>query len=199
MNEHGLVLCPAVSEDPPKMTMQDVSTPTRLENNVGATPTAPRQAAPLQAPAPEQRKSRSDLKVVITMPAYHAGSTVEKTLADIPREFAQHVILVDDASTDDTVDVAERLGLTVVSHTVNRGYGGNQKTCYETALREGADIVVMLHPDYQYDPKAVPLLIGPLLTGDADMTFGSRFAGMADPRSGGMPWFRYYGNRITSW
>jgi len=137
-------------------------------------------------------------KVVVTMPAYHASRTIGRTLADLPAELSRHVILVDDASTDNTVEVAESLGITVVTHDENRGYGGNQKTCYETALREGADIVVMLHPDYQYDPKAVPLLIAPLLTGDADMTFGSRFAGMSDPRAGGMPWFRYYGNRVTT-
>ncbi|MDH4147932.1 MAG: bifunctional glycosyltransferase/class I SAM-dependent methyltransferase [Acidimicrobiia bacterium] len=138
------------------------------------------------------------LRVVVTMPAFHAARTLEKTLADLPSELVQQVIVVDDASTDDTVEVARRLGLAVVTHETNRGYGGNQKTCYRTALDEGADVVVMIHPDYQYDPKAVPLLLGPILSGDADMTFGSRFAGMSDPRSGGMPWFRYYGNRITT-
>lgn len=180
------------------MTMSD--TATGAASNAPAQPvqTAPENATEVSPTMAPKKAGRSDLKVVVTMPAYHAGSTLEKTLADLPNELSQHVILVDDASTDNTVEVAERLGLTVVSHTTNRGYGGNQKTCYETALREGADIVVMLHPDYQYDPKAVPLLIGPLLTGDADMTFGSRFAGMSDPRAGGMPWFRYYGNRITT-
>ncbi len=137
-------------------------------------------------------------KVVVTMPAYHAGATLERTLADLPEHLAQHVILVDDASTDNTVEVAESLGITVLRHHRNRGYGGNQKTCYQAALQAGADIVVMLHPDYQYDPTAVPLLIGPLLSGDADMTFGSRFAGMADPRAGGMPMYRFLGNRVTT-
>ena len=89
-------------------------------------------------------------------------------------------------------------GLRVVVHRENRGYGGNQKTCYREALESGADIVVMLHPDYQYDPKAVPLLIAPILAGDADMTFGSRFAGLGDPRGGGMPRYRFVGNRITT-
>ena len=106
--------------------------------------------------------------------------------------------MVDDFSKDNTSEVALSLGLTVIRHPENRGYGGNQKTCYKAALDAGADIVVMLHPDYQYDPKAVPLLIGPLLSGDADMTFGSRFAGMSDPREGGMPMYRYVGNRITT-
>jgi predicted TPR repeat methyltransferase len=138
------------------------------------------------------------LKVVVTMPAYHAGRTLERTLADLPTGLEEHVIVVDDASTDDTVEVARNLGLTVYAHEVNRGYGGNQKTCYQAALDAGADIVVMLHPDHQYNPRAVPLLLGPILSGDADMTFGSRFAGMADPRSGGMPWYRYAGNRVTT-
>ncbi|NNC80494.1 MAG: glycosyltransferase [Acidimicrobiales bacterium] len=134
----------------------------------------------------------------MTMPAYHAGETLEKTLLALPPGLDAHIIVVDDASSDDTVAVAKGLGLTVFQHVENQGYGGNQKTCYEAALESGADIVVMLHPDYQYDPKAVPLLIGPILTGDADATFGSRFAGMSDPREGGMPWFRYYGNKITT-
>jgi glycosyltransferase involved in cell wall biosynthesis/2-polyprenyl-3-methyl-5-hydroxy-6-metoxy-1,4-benzoquinol methylase len=137
-------------------------------------------------------------KVVITMPAYRAEHTLEKTIADIPEGVADQLILVDDASPDDTVRVARDLGIQVFVHTENRGYGGNQKTCYTEALREGADIVVMLHPDYQYDPKAVPLLIAPILAGDADMTFGSRFAGLGDPLGGGMPLYRYLGNRLTT-
>jgi glycosyltransferase involved in cell wall biosynthesis/2-polyprenyl-3-methyl-5-hydroxy-6-metoxy-1,4-benzoquinol methylase len=137
-------------------------------------------------------------KVVITMPAYRAEHTLEKTIADIPEGVADKLILVDDASPDDTVRVARELGIQVFVHTENRGYGGNQKTCYTEALREDADIVVMLHPDYQYDPKAVPLLIAPILAGDADMTFGSRFAGLGDPLGGGMPMYRYLGNRATT-
>jgi 2-polyprenyl-3-methyl-5-hydroxy-6-metoxy-1,4-benzoquinol methylase len=93
---------------------------------------------------------------------------------------------------------ARELGIRVFVHPENRGYGGNQKTCYVRALREGADVVVLLHPDYQYDPKAVPLLIAPILAGHADMTFGSRFAGLSDPRGGGMPIYRYVGNRLTT-
>jgi 2-polyprenyl-3-methyl-5-hydroxy-6-metoxy-1,4-benzoquinol methylase len=108
------------------------------------------------------------------------------------------LILVDDASRDDTVDVARKLQITVYVHDQNLGYGGNQKTCYRRALEHGADVVVMLHPDYQYDPTAVPLLIAPLLAGRADMTFGSRFAGLSDPRGGGMPLYRYLGNRATT-
>jgi glycosyltransferase involved in cell wall biosynthesis len=137
-------------------------------------------------------------KVVITMPAYRAAGTLRQTVAAIPEGVADELILVDDASPDDTVAVARTMNMHVVVHKQNRGYGGNQKTCYATALAHGAEIVVMLHPDYQYEPKAVPLLIAPILSGDADMTFGSRFAGLSDPRDGGMPMYRYVGNRLVS-
>lgn len=138
------------------------------------------------------------MRVIITLPAYSAESTLERTVADIPADLADELILVDDASPDGTVVLARDLGIRVVVHSENRGYGGNQKTCYQEALEAGADIVVMLHPDYQYDPKAVPLLIAPILAGDADMTFGSRFAGLGNPLAGGMPRYRYVGNRITT-
>jgi hypothetical protein len=137
-------------------------------------------------------------KVVIVMPAYRAVRTLERTVAAIPRGVADELLLVDDASTDGTADLARRLGLRVHVHAENRGYGGNQKTCYTQALRDGADVVVLLHPDYQYEPEAVPLLIAPILAGRADMTFGSRFAGLGDPRAGGMPLYRYVGNRLTT-
>lgn len=137
-------------------------------------------------------------RTVITMPAYRAEGTLAKTVADIPEGVADELILVDDASPDNTVELARQLGIKVFVHPQNRGYGGNQKTCYQLALREEAEIVVLLHPDYQYDPKAVPLLIAPILAGDADMTFGSRFAGLGDPVGGGMPIYRFLGNRITT-
>jgi len=137
-------------------------------------------------------------KVIVTMPAYNAARTLERTLLDLPAQIADEIILVDDASPDETASLARELGIRVFVHPTNRGYGGNQKTCYREAIREGADIVVMLHPDYQYDPKAVPLLIAPILAGDADMTFGSRFAGLGDPLAGGMPMYRYLGNRLTT-
>jgi 2-polyprenyl-3-methyl-5-hydroxy-6-metoxy-1,4-benzoquinol methylase len=136
--------------------------------------------------------------ITITMPAYHAENTLERTVADIPPGIADELILVDDASTDNTVAVARGLPIQVYVHPENRGYGGNQKTCYLRAIERGADIVVMLHPDYQYDPQAVPLLVAPILSGDADMTFGSRFAGLADPRRGGMPMYRFVGNRVVT-
>src|SRR5688500_8361506 len=137
-------------------------------------------------------------KIVITLPAYRAERTLEKTIADIPPGVREELILVDDASPDNTAEVARALGITVHVHPENRGYGGNQKTCYTMALRSGADVVVLLHPDYQYEPKAVPLLIAPILAGDADMTFGSRFAGLGNPRGSGMPMYRYLGNRVTT-
>jgi Glycosyl transferase family 2 len=137
-------------------------------------------------------------KVVITMPAYRAEATLERTVADIPPGIADRLILVDDASPDNTADLARGLGIDVHVHVENLGYGGNQKTCYVEALSSGADIVVLLHPDYQYEPKAVPLLIAPIIAGDADMTFGSRFAGLGDPIGGGMPLYRFVGNRMTT-
>ncbi len=139
-------------------------------------------------------------KIVVTLPAYRAERTLAKTLYDIPTGFADDIILVDDASPDKTVQVARELGLKVEEHTANRGYGGNQKTCYDLALREGADIVVLLHPDYQYDPKVLPDLVEPLLAGRADFTFGSRFRFQngGNPREGGMPLYRYFGNIFTT-
>lgn len=136
--------------------------------------------------------------IIVTMPAYYAEHTLEKTYCDIPSGLADMVLVVDDASHDRTVEVAQRLGLTVFVHPANRGYGGNQKTCYDEALRAGASIIVLLHPDYQYDPKMLVALVEPLLAGRADFTFGSRFANGADPRMGGMPLYRYLGNRLTT-
>jgi hypothetical protein len=137
-------------------------------------------------------------RIVITLPAYRAERTLAQTVADIPPGVADRLILVDDASPDNTAQLARELGIDVHVHRENLGYGGNQKTCYTEALTSGADVVVLLHPDYQYEPKAVPLLIAPILAGDADMTFGSRFAGLGDPIGGGMPIYRYVGNRLTT-
>src|SRR3954451_8191873 len=111
-------------------------------------------------------------KVIVCMPAYRAATTLAKTYHALPAGVADEVVVVDDASADDTVAVARGLGLPVIVHPVNRGYGGNQKTCYDEALRRGADIVVLLHPDFQYDPTSVPALIKPLTQGTADFTFG---------------------------
>ncbi len=140
----------------------------------------------------------SQPKIVVTLPAYKAERTLAKTLYDIPPGFADDIILVDDASPDATVKVARELSLNVVVHEANRGYGGNQKTCYDNALAQGADIIVLLHPDYQYDPKVLPDLVRPLLEGRADFSFGSRFANGGKPMKGGMPLYRYIGNRLTT-
>ena len=135
---------------------------------------------------------------VVTLPAFHAERTLERTLRDLPERSADHVLLVDDASADATVPLAQRLGIDVRVHDRNRGYGANQKTCYREALALGATVVVLLHPDYQYDPLAVPALTAPILAGTADFTFGSRFACTGDPRRGGMPTYRYWGNRLAT-
>ena len=130
------------------------------------------------------------------MPAYNAARTLERTYADIPHEIVDKVILVDDVSRDETVDIARNLGLDVIIHSQNRGYGGNQKTCYGAALSAGADIVVMLHPDYQYDATRIPALIEPIAAGTHDLMLGSRFLG--DPLAGGMPRWKYLANRFLT-
>ena len=133
-------------------------------------------------------------KIVVVMPAYNATRTLERTYHDLPRDIVDHVILVDDVSQDETVEIAQRLGLKTVIHLQNKGYGGNQKTCYLEALRDGADVVVMLHPDYQYDSRLVPELVAPILAGQADMVLGSRLAS-GGALAGGMPSWKYISNR----
>jgi len=132
-------------------------------------------------------------KVIVVMPAYNAERTLERTLADIPRDWVDEIILVDDRSRDGTVDLARRLGLRVFVHDRNRGYGGNQKTCYAEALKLGGEIMVMVHPDHQYDPRVIPQLITPLLGGECDAVFGSRMLG-GRPLEGGMPKWKYLAN-----
>jgi len=137
-----------------------------------------------------------DPKVVIVMPAYNAARTLERTYADIPHDLVDHMILVDDVSRDETVEIAKRLGLEVIVHRQNLGYGGNQKTCYDRALEWGADVVVMLHPDYQYDATRIPQLVAPIVAGERDLMLGSRFLG--DPLAGGMPKWKYVSNRFLT-
>jgi glycosyltransferase involved in cell wall biosynthesis len=134
--------------------------------------------------------------LVIVMPAYNAALTLERTYADIPHDIVDKIILVDDVSMDETVDIARNLGLDVIIHSQNRGYGGNQKTCYDAALAAGADIVVMLHPDYQYDATRIPALVEPIAAGTHDLVLGSRFLG--DPLAGGMPRWKYISNRFLT-
>jgi len=136
-------------------------------------------------------------KVIVVMPAYNAAKTLERTYRDIPPGVVDRVILVDDVSQDKTVEIAQQLGLKTVIHVQNRGYGGNQKTCYLEALKEGADVVVMLHPDYQYDSTRVPELIAPILRGKADMMLGSRFLS-GGTLAGGMPMWKYVPNRFLT-
>lgn len=131
--------------------------------------------------------------VFIVLPAYNAARTLTKTLHEIPDAFRRNIILVDDASTDDTVAVARAAGLIVFQHERNRGYGGNQKTCYTEALKMGADIVVMVHPDHQYDATVIPHLVRPILGGKAEAVFGSRMLG-GRPLEGGMPFWKYVAN-----
>jgi glycosyltransferase involved in cell wall biosynthesis len=139
---------------------------------------------------------RAGSKVVVVMPAYNAAETLERTYADIPHDLVDHIILVDDVSRDETVTIARRLGLEVVVHRQNLGYGGNQKTCYDRALEEDGDVVVMLHPDYQYDATRIPDLVAPILAGERDLMLGSRFLG--DPLAGGMPRWKYVSNRFLT-
>ena len=135
--------------------------------------------------------------VVVVMPAYNAAKTIEKTYSDIPADVVSHIILVDDVSQDETVEIAQRLGLEVVVHVQNRGYGGNQKTCYLHALAADADIVVMLHPDYQYDSRLIPELIRPIQEGCADLVLGSRLLNDG-ALAGGMPIWKYLSNRFLT-
>lgn len=135
---------------------------------------------------------------MIVMPAYNAARTVRQTWTAIPKGWVQRVILVDDGSTDDTVEVAKSLDLQVIEHPHNVGYGGNQKTCYLEALRQGADVVVMLHPDGQYDPSLLPDLVRPILSGEADLVLGSRFLQRGGARRGGMPLYKFISNRFLT-
>lgn len=137
-------------------------------------------------------------KVVIVLPAYNASKTLLRTLDAIPQNLDCKLLLVDDASNDDTVAIAKKRKIRIIIHPQNRGYGGNQKTCYTMALNMGADIVIMLHPDFQYNPKTIPKLIDPIRRKKADFTFGSRFTNRNNPLKGKMPFYRYLGNRITT-
>ncbi|MBL7196716.1 MAG: glycosyltransferase family 2 protein [Candidatus Omnitrophica bacterium] len=138
-------------------------------------------------------KESKNKKVIVVLPAYNAAKTLAKTVYDIPREVVDDIILVDDASSDNTIEIAKRLGLLAFTHSKNSGYGANQKTCYLKALELGADIIVMLHPDYQYKPQIIPQLIEPIKQGRVDAVFGSRMM-KGGALEGGMPWWKYYAN-----
>ena len=137
-------------------------------------------------------------RVVAVMPAYNAERTLASTLADFPPGAVDEVILVDDGSTDRTVQVARDMGLTVIVHPENRGYGGNQKTCYREALARGADVVVMIHPDYQYDSRVIPQAVSFIELGICDVVLGSRIRSRAEAFQGGMPVYKYLANRFLT-
>jgi glycosyltransferase involved in cell wall biosynthesis len=137
-------------------------------------------------------------KVMIVMPAYNAAATLEKTVKDIPQGLADEIILVDDSSQDDTVGIAKSLGLTVIVHDRNRGYGANQKTCYDEALRRGAEIIIMIHPDYQYDSSLSPLFTQIIEKGVCDIILGSRVRTRKECLGSGMPLYKYLSNRFLT-
>lgn len=133
----------------------------------------------------------------MVLPAYNAAKTLEKTYREIPKDIVDEILLTDDSSRDDTVAVARKLGIEVRVHDKNRGYGGNQKTCYQSALEKGADVVIMLHPDYQYPPRLITAMAGLITSGMFDVVLGSRIlGGMA--LKGGMPLYKYFSNRMLT-
>ena len=137
-------------------------------------------------------------RTIAVMPAYNAAATLARTVADIPPGSVDQIILVDDCSRDDTVAIARRLGLTVFTHEQNKGYGGNQKTCYRHALAAGADFIVMIHPDYQYDSRVIPIAIEILKLGICDVMLGSRIRTRREALDGGMPKWKYVANRMLT-
>lgn len=137
------------------------------------------------------------MSTIIILPAYNAAQTLERVVREIPMDGVSEVVLVDDSSSDETAELAERLGLHVVRHDRNRGYGANQKTCYDIALARGADIVVMLHPDYQYEPRLVPAMASMIASGVYDVCLGSRILAQ-NAVAGGMPRYKYVANRALT-
>jgi glycosyltransferase involved in cell wall biosynthesis len=141
---------------------------------------------------------RAGVKVAVVMPALNAARTIAPLVAQIPRDWVDEVIVVDDASTDETLEVARKLDVTVVWHPHNVGYGANQKTCYLHALQDEAEVVVMLHPDGQYEASLIPELIRPILSGEADLVLGSRMKERGAARHGGMPVYKIVANRVLT-
>ena len=143
-------------------------------------------------------EDESKPKIIAVMPAYNAAATLEKTIRDIPEGSVDEIILVDDCSNDNTVEVARSLNLTVIEHENNTGYGGNQKSCYTRALEMGADIIVMIHPDYQYDSRVIPVAAELIRLGNCDIILGSRIRSRAEALEGGMPVWKYIANRFLT-
>ncbi len=137
-------------------------------------------------------------KVIVVMPAYNAAETLKKTFRDIPPGYVDDIILVDDRSTDNTVEISKSLGIHTIVHEENTGYGGNQKTCYTEALNRGADIIIMIHPDYQYDSRLVPYILGFLDLGICDVILGSRIRTRKETLDCGMPLYKYLCNRMLT-
>lgn len=137
-------------------------------------------------------------KVIAVLPAYNAEKTLERTIADIPPGTVSEIILVDDCSSDNTVALSRRLGLVTIVHEKNLGYGGNQKTCYAEALRRGADVVIMIHPDYQYDARLTPFMTGLIVAGVCDVVLGNRIRTRWEALKGGMPLYKYLFNRMLT-
>lgn len=138
------------------------------------------------------------MKTIVVLPAYNAEKTLEKTVWEIPRDYVQEIILVDDGSGDQTVGLAQKLGLIFERHAQNRGYGANQKTCYRLALERGADIIVMLHPDYQYDPRLIKHFVSFIQEGYFDVMLGTRIRSRRETLAGGMPIYKYISNRALT-
>ena len=138
------------------------------------------------------------MKVTVVLPAYNAEKTLERTINDIPREIVDDVILVDDKSEDNTVELAKKLGLHDIQHKTNQGYGGNQKTCYKSALERGADIIIMIHPDHQYDPKLIKHLVNFIQEGYFDVMLGTRIRSRRETLQSGMPLYKYISNRLLT-
>lgn len=136
-------------------------------------------------------------KVSVVLPAYNAARTLDQTFQELDRSLIDEVLLVDDKSSDETVLIAKRMGIPTIEHTQNVGYGGNQKTCYREVLKRGAEIVVMLHPDYQYSPKVVPAAAWMVASGEYDLVLGSRIL-TGGARRGGMPFYKYVSNRFLT-
>jgi len=146
----------------------------------------------------EAALSRRQHKIIAVLPAYNAERTLAATLADFPTGCVDEILLVDDGSKDRTVAIAREMGLTVIAHPENKGYGGNQKTCYRYALERGADVVVMIHPDYQYDGRVIPHAVGMVELGICDVVLGSRIRSRQEALKCGMPWWKYVSNRCLT-
>jgi glycosyltransferase involved in cell wall biosynthesis len=147
---------------------------------------------------PEGDVPKRSHKIIAVLPAYNAERTLAATLADVPVGSVDEFLLVDDGSKDNTVAVAKQMGLTVIEHPENRGYGGNQKTCYRYALERGADIIVMIHPDYQYDSRVIPHAVGIIELGICDVVLGSRIRARDEALKCGMPVYKYFANRALT-